>query len=181
VAKLANNGRWAVMAVNDDGRVFIVNGRMCYAAADALAGAMRDQSIEAEIRDGWNYLPRQESPVPQMKRPEARLTIAIGSSKEQKLIANFSTTCTVCGQPIRAGAKCYWLPKHYIRHPVCATPARNAILDGTVGQRLPASDQGNQAQAVGPWRQAPRRETGSPGAGHQRNSRPPGPCRGVAK
>lgn len=61
---------WAVVGVNDDGRSFIVNKGMCHAAADALAGAMRDQSTDEEIEAGWNYLPIPTKQTrPSMVRP----------------------------------------------------------------------------------------------------------------
>jgi len=59
-----------VVGVNDDGRSFIVNKGMCHAAADALAGAMRDQSTDEEIEAGWNYLPLPTKQArPSMARP----------------------------------------------------------------------------------------------------------------
>lgn len=33
---------------------------MCYEAADKVAGALRDQSSEQEVEEGWNYLPEKE-------------------------------------------------------------------------------------------------------------------------
>jgi len=67
--------------VNDDGRVFVVNGGMCHLAAALVAGAMRDQSIEAEIIDGWNYLPRLP-PAPWANRPRA-VTRGVRAKQQQ--------------------------------------------------------------------------------------------------
>jgi hypothetical protein len=59
-----------VVGQNDDGRQFVVNSGMCHAAADALAGALRDQSTDDEIEAGWNYLPLpSKQSRPSMARP----------------------------------------------------------------------------------------------------------------
>jgi hypothetical protein len=58
---------WAVCRINDDGRRELVNDRMCAAAAEKVAGALRDASTEREIATGWNYLPAQK--IRTAKRP----------------------------------------------------------------------------------------------------------------
>lgn len=65
---------WAVIAVNDDGRAYMVNRGMCALAAEKVAGAMRDASTERQIAEGWNFLPRH---MPRgaagARRPQARM------------------------------------------------------------------------------------------------------------
>lgn len=46
-----------MIRVNDDGRRQIVNRDMCALAAEKVAGALRDASTDAEVGEGWNYLP----------------------------------------------------------------------------------------------------------------------------
>ena len=53
--------RYGVHAVNDDGRVRLVEGCASLAAAEVASGEWRDRSSEQAIADGWNYLARKIS------------------------------------------------------------------------------------------------------------------------
>jgi hypothetical protein len=78
---LASYGPWGVVRLNDDGRREVVNRGMCWLAAEKLAGAMRDQSTEREIAEGWNYLPAKVGVV-----QDARgLTSAKGGRRQTQM------------------------------------------------------------------------------------------------
>lgn len=75
VRRIAPSLDWSVVRVNDDGRREVVNDRMCYAAAEKVAGALRDASTDNEVAEGWNYLPqkiRTARPTAGAPAPQAR-------------------------------------------------------------------------------------------------------------
>jgi len=78
-------GRWTVVAVNDDGRSFVVNRGMCFETADELAGVMRDLSIEPEIEDGWNYIARMAPKPVGFKADIARIEWMSARAKQARV------------------------------------------------------------------------------------------------
>lgn len=52
-----SRGRWAVIRINDDGRREVAKSGLTYEQAAAEAGRRRDRMPDAEVGEGWNYLP----------------------------------------------------------------------------------------------------------------------------
>lgn len=56
-------GHWCVLRINDDGRREVYRSNLSATAAEQLAGQMRDRSTDAEVGEGWNYLPRRSGAI----------------------------------------------------------------------------------------------------------------------
>ena len=57
-ARTSGRGYWAVWKVNDNGVKLVWKRGLTEAAADKLAGRMRDTMPDKDVDAGWNYIVR---------------------------------------------------------------------------------------------------------------------------
>lgn len=59
VSRRATPGHWRVVKEHDDGRTVVFRDRVSEVDAVKLAGIARDRCPDAEVSEGWNYMPRK--------------------------------------------------------------------------------------------------------------------------